>query len=225
MKLWIENINNPSAVYQEADPGGLFEDMNNDPVCWDVHGIGAKHEAGRKLDYKFVRDQLKILAATEANADFSNWASVSEANKEIYSRWHVAPYTLRVPGVQTEEKDKEYWRDVVFKTEGIDVDKLQGRARIYEEMRLCVADYVRRYVWDANDYLVNLSNAQALFKDVFLLKEYFIAANDPSFKQWICNEVGSSYENDGFEEKSYHLQDLEDDLLDIYAGIYNGIFE
>jgi hypothetical protein len=46
------------------------------------------------------------------------------------------------------------------------------------------------------------------------LKDDFIANNDPYFGQFLKST--GDYELNGFKSKSYWLQELEDELLEIY---------
>lgn len=168
-------------------------------------------------DYLFYRDAINIILITKANPnsptiDFSGWGTLTSSEQEIMSRYVLCPYALRLT-VFTEAEDKENWKSLVQITQGLESPStpFTGRALVVEKMRGLIADKVRVEQ-------MTMATSQQFFKDVFELTEWYMRAACPDFKLWLTNEVGSPYENDGFEQKVYWSQQLEDELMDIYNG-------
>jgi hypothetical protein len=124
------------------------------------------------------------------------------------SRYILAPYTLRLT-IHTDTIDEQNWFNLIQVTQGLDSQKepFTGRTLLIEKMRKCIANKVRKE-------LMTIATSQQFFKDVFQMLEWYIRAACPDFKLWLTN--ASPYDADGFEEKSYWTQDLEDELMDIY---------
>jgi hypothetical protein len=113
----------------------------------------------------------------------------------------------------SDETDYNNWEELIEKTQGTPTQIYIGRAKTFDEMRRCVAHRVRKE-------LMSMEQSQQMLKDVGLMVDWFIRANSPEFKQWLTNEVGSPYEFDGFEQKTYFNQQLMEELYDIYNGNY-----
>jgi hypothetical protein len=211
-KLWIENISIPAILYQEDTPSGDYLDKTNDAVYWDLYGM-------QVMDYIFVRDNINNLLFPICNPnypptiDFSGWNNLTAAQKEIMARYVLAPYALRLT-IYTDQEDKNHWQSLIQVTQGLQNNNylFTGRAMIIEKMRSCVADKVRIETF-------SMAESQIFFKDVFDFTEWYIRAACPDFKQWLTNEIGSPYENDGFAQKSYYSEALKNSLMDIYNGV------
>ncbi len=206
-KFWVENIaDNPACVWSENVPAsGDFIDRTNDLVYWDRYGKNI-------LDLDRYRYEMKAPFYALAGTQLENWASLSAEIKEIGARMFFIPYALRLT-VVSEEQDYINWEAIIEKTQGTPTEIYIGRAKIFDEMRRCVAHRVRKE-------LMPMSDSQQMLKDVGLMVDWFIRANSPEFKQWLTNEVGSQYENNGFAQATYYNATLKDELYDIYNGNY-----
>lgn len=205
-KLWVENIDNPSVVFSETAPNENFTDKSNDLIAWDKYGY-------KVLDLDRYRYEMKLPFYTLAGFSLENWAGLSAEIKEIGARYFFVPYALRVPDVVTDQQDYNNWEDLIIKTQGTPTEIYIGRAKTFDEMRKRVAHRVRKEQ-------MSMTESQQMLKDVGQIVDWFIRANSPDFKQWLTNEVGSPYENDGFAQKNYYNASLKDELYDIYNGNY-----
>jgi hypothetical protein len=206
-KFWVENIlDNPACAWSEvAPPSGGFIDRTNDLVYWDKYGKNV-------LDLDRYRYEMKTPFYTQAGLQLENWATLSAEIKEIAARMFFVPYILRLT-VVSEEQDYLNWEVIIDKTQGAPTDIYVGRAKTFDVMRKVVAHRVRKE-------LLSMSDSQQMLKDVGQMADWFIRANSPDFKQWIINEVGTPYENNGFQQTTYYNQTLKDELYDIYNGNY-----
>lgn len=202
-KFLIENDENiPAILWQEGAKNG-FTDKVNDIFILDKYGES-------KIGFKRTRDLIKARVILDVNPnyptiDFSGWAAYSQDKKDIAIRWVVSPYSLRI-AVISDTQDSVNWGIVVDKTK-------KGRADIVEIMRILVSEEFRKEVLvkdDLDDFWVTVES----------LMNSYIGANTIDFNNWIVNKIGSNYENDGFEQKSYWSQTLEDGLMGIYNGEY-----
>lgn len=210
-KLWVENIDHPAVKYQQDSPGEDWLDKSTDAISWDLYG-------GYVLDYLMYRDKINEILFIKANPnyptiDFSGFFSVLTGQERfLMCKYVLAPYALRLM-VVSEEEDYYHWEQLVRITKGNELLEYPytGRALVVEKMRRYVAHLVRKE-------LMTMTDSQQFFEDVFTLVELYIASANPKFKQWLTNMVGTPYENDGFEQKPYWTQDLEDNLMIIYNG-------
>lgn len=206
-KFWVENIlDNPACAWSEvAPPSGGFIDRTNDLVYWDKYGKNV-------LDLDRYRYEMKTPFYALAGTQLENWASLSSEIKEIAARMFFIPYSLRLT-IVSEQQDYDNWETIIDKTQGTPTEIYVGRAKTFDVMRKHVAHMARKE-------LMTMTNSQQMLKDVGQMADWFIRANDPAFKQWITNEVGSPYENNGFAQTPYYSLGLKEDLYDIYNGNY-----
>lgn len=210
-KLWIENIANPSVLYQEADPGTGWTDESADESAWDLYGHFV-------MDYIFYRKKINGILFPIANPnypptiDFSGWASLTAAQKLLMTTYLLAPCALRLT-IVTDAEDKANWRNLLTISQGLDSiqDVFIGRAASVEAMRQEVGEWVRVET-------LTIEDGQDFFKAVYILTDWYIRAETPDFSEWIQNTVGSPYENDGFAEKTYYTVARRDGLMAIYNG-------
>lgn len=206
-KLWVENGQAiPAVVYAENPTNLDFTDYETSIEKWSEYGLQVK-------DFNFVRNKILTLVVSIVQPNYSLWNNLTLDQKKIACKFVVAPYALRVPTIFTDEEDKEHWRKVLELTQGQPISVMQGRARIFQEMRIYVGEYLR------TDQ-ITLANTQDFYKSVYNLANWFVNSNSPDFKWWINNEVGTPYENDGFAQKSYYSQAIKDGLNTIYSGDY-----
>ena len=130
---------------------------------------------------------------------------MSAEKKLIACKYFLIPYSVRIQLI-SDSDDSENWDYLLHQT------KL-SRQSCVESMRIKTGQYMRLG-------LLTLAQTQTFYKEVFQYINWFNDANAPDFKQWLTNEVGSPYENNGFEDKSYYLAQLQTDLLEIYNGNY-----
>lgn len=201
---------NPEDYFKAIEgtvPDG-FQDISS-AEGWDNYGYIVK-------DYLFYRYEIQVILIPLANPNyptinFSGWGNLTASQKEIMSRYILAPYSLRLT-VFSDADDEKNWFNLLNITQGLPTHRYTGRALLIERMRKHVANKVRREE-------LALASTQQFFEDIFLLIQYYIASANPKFKLWLTNAVGTAYENDGFEQKSYWSQQLEDELMDIYNGV------
>ncbi len=206
-KLWTENIEVlPAILFQEADPGEDFTDRTNDMFAWDLYGQ-------RVLDYKRVRDNISPLFYAVAGSVLENWAGLDGATKLIGAKYFFATYALRVPDVVSEQVDSDNWEILTDLSEGHDKSNYVGRADTVEAMRIYITHKLRIEV-------LTLADIQDIYRTVTDLLTFYIKTADPKFYQWLTNEVGSVYEEEGFAQKSYYDAEIKADLLSILAGNY-----
>lgn len=184
----------PPIVYGDVLPVG-YEDITS-MITWD---------ASNHLDWSRRRDEISTLFYAEAGAQLQNFANMSAAKKLLACKYFLIPYNIRLQ-IISEETDMEHWAELLQYTK-------ESRQTCVEAMRKHVGQYIR-----TGD--LTLAQTQAFFKDVRVHIQLFNDTNAPDFKQWLTNEVGSPYENDGFAQKSYFSSGLLAELLDIYNGNY-----
>lgn len=210
-KLWIENNSIPAVLWQEEQPTGDWLDKTNDAESWDLYGKYV-------MDYLFYRDKINTILFAKANPnlptiDFSGFFTVLTANERLLMcKYVLAPYALRT-AVVSDEIDYQNWDILLEITQGLETNdkKYTGRALLIEKMRRHVAHKVRKE-------LMTMADSQSFYKDCGGLTTWYIRAACPDFKQWITNEVGSAYENDGFAQKTYYSETLMNELMSIYNG-------
>lgn len=157
------------------------------------------------LDWARRRDVILPQFYMEAGSQLENFSSLSTKKKMIACDFFLIPYNIRLMFV-TNEQDSKNWEFLLKKTK-------ESRKDCIEAMRLKTGEYMRTGQ-------LTLVQTQLFYKDVFDYINWFEDANAPDFKQWLTNEVGSAYENNGFEQASYYSSQLKTDLMDIYNGNY-----
>lgn len=205
-KLWIENVDlHPSSYWGDIAPSVNFTDKSNDLISWDLYG-------SQVLDFDRYRYQMKAPFYALAGNQLQNWASLIDEVKAIAVKMFFVPYALRLT-IVSDEQDVINWERILTLTQGTPTEQYVGRAKTFDVMRICVAHRVRKETMSMND-------SQQMLKDVGQIIDWYIRVNAPDFKQWLTNEIGSAYENNGFEQKSYYNLSLEDELYSIYNGNY-----
>lgn len=169
---------------------------------WDLFSRGA-------TDYIFSRYEIQTILIPLANPnypiiDFSGWVGLTASHKSLMAKHILAPKGLRRTIVSSEQ-DIINWRFLIEVTKS-------DRKRLVERMRAKVSDMVL-------EETMSIASTQDFFKDIFPLTEFYIQTANPAFKFWLTNAVGTIYMLDGFEQKPYWSQALEDSLMNIYEGI------
>lgn len=205
-KLWIENNQDiPAVVWQEAQPEGDFTDKTNDLQAWATYG-------SQVLDLDRYRYEMKVLFYTLAGNQLQNWETLTTEQKLIGAKYFFVPYALRLT-VLTDDEDARNWDKLVEETQGTPVQIYKGRAKTFDEMRKRVSHSVRKEE-------MSITQSQQMLKDVGQMVDWYIRANTPDFKQWLTNEIGTAYENNGFAQTEYYNETLKNELYDIYNGNY-----
>jgi hypothetical protein len=155
---------------------------------------------------------MKAPFYTLAGSQLENWATLSNEIKSIAVEMFFVPYALRLT-IVTEQEDMYNWERILTLTQGTPTESYQGRAKTFDVMRISVAHRVRVET-------MSMSDSQRMLKDVGLLVDWYIRTNAPDFKEWLMNEAGSQYENNGFAQKSYYTVSLRDELYSVYNGNY-----
>jgi hypothetical protein len=199
-------------VFVSEEVSGIFEyvwlDSVEDGYEQVIHegsaicGIDAFWKRADR-SYTFARYEMSVLLIGIVGPVFANWNNLTSNEKECVARHILAPYGLRVPAVFSDQDDTVNTDSLLDKT-------LIDRQNTIEKMRRSV------FVQKVRTGQMTLASSQAFAKDTKALFDLYILSNDPSFKQWLTNAVGSPYENDGFEQKAYWTQELEDELVYIY---------
>lgn len=196
------NTSEISYIASESLPEG-YTDIST-IENWDKSGKNVK-------DYIFVRYEIQLLLIQIVGNDFSNWGDLTAIEKQIVSKHILAPYALRLT-IFSDEEDKKNWNIFLENSEGNPSLLYKGRALIIKKMRKLISENVRKEVW-------TISVIQQIYKDILDYTNWYIKVSANDLIQWITNEVGSDYENEGFAQKSYYSELLRDDLINIYNGI------
>jgi hypothetical protein len=213
MKLYVENNESIPAikVLQDSDPAPSGYTEKTSIEDWYKYGnevLGAFFG----FNYLTWRTEIFNLIIGIVGNDYTNWNNLNNEQKSIAIDLILAPYSLRVPTI-SDEQDLKNWNELIVISQGLPVSKYEGRAKIIEKMREAVSNELRTETMSKED-------ADLFYKDTFDLISYFQASNSPDFKQWLTNEVGTPYENNGFAQKIYYSITRKNYLLSIYQGNY-----
>ena len=185
-------------------PYKLFTSTIDDSDYEDISSI-EKWDNSNLLDWARRRDEIVPLFYGEAGQSLENFAGMSIEKKLIACKYFLIPYAIRMQLI-TDTEDAENWDFLLGQTKS-------SRISCVEAMRIKVGQYMRLGS-------ISLADTQDFYKSVYEYIIWFDDCNAPDFKQWLTNEVGSPYENTGFEQKSYFDSNMRDDLMDIYNGNY-----
>jgi hypothetical protein len=185
----------------------------------DIITVGSNEFVSETLEYDAQRNWLKVLFLAkdpdQVNpSEAGAFPELTTAEQSIVCQFILMPHYYRIM-FHGESGDFENWDILVKRTEGVPYDLLEGRALIYENMRLAVSEFVRCEAWVYGDYYANLTHAQNLFRDVFVMKELFIGSNDFEFRDFITS-TGVHDETTGFKSKDYYISGLEALLIATY---------
>lgn len=213
MKLYVENNEAIPAikVLQDSDPAPSGYTQKTSIEDWHQYG-GEVLDAFFGFNYLTWRTQIFNLVIGIVGPTYTNWNNLNQDQKNIAINLILAPYSLRVPTI-TDEQDLKNWNELIIISQGLPVLKYTGRAKIVEKMREAVGNELRVETMAKEDIdLFYSSTSQYL--------QYYIASNSPEFKQWLTNEVGSPFENEGFAQEICYSIARKDYLLQIYQGNY-----
>lgn len=157
------------------------------------------------LDWSRRRDEILPLFYAESGNQLQNFADMSIEKKLIGCKYFLLPYNIRTT-IISDEQDSINW-DFLLKMTKI------SREECVEAMRVKVGQYMRLGT-------LTLEETQDFYTRVYQMIIWFDGANKPDFKQWLFNEVGSPYENNGFAQMTYYSESIKNDLMDIYNGSY-----
>lgn len=194
-----DNQLNPSYVYQEDILAG-YTDVTNNSIDWSL--------ARNILDYNRRRNKIATLLTIKGNSayptiNWNNWNSLSSDEKTLAAIMAICPYSLRNT-IFSDTEDSINFNYVLTQTK-------EGRIAIIEEMRLCMASYMRLSI-------ITLANLQDVYESINNEINYFRDSNNSKLKQWITNEIGSIYFLTGFASKPYYNSDIKDAIMLIYNG-------
>ncbi len=150
-------------------------------------------------------DEILPLFYAESGSQLENFTGMSIEKKMIGCKYFLIPYNIRMMLI-SDQQDMINWDFLLKQT------KL-SRESCVEAMRIKVGQYMRLGT-------LTLEQTQDFYTNVYQYIIWFNEANKPDFKQWLFNEVGSPYENNGFAQMPYFSEQMRDDLLDIYNGNY-----
>lgn len=209
MKLFIQDSDGAIIVGQDSDPtpSGYTDSTN-------LLEVATNEKVAARMEYNRLRAWVNELFLAKGVDVATAFVACSTAEKIEVCRFILIDYTTRLLFF-TDDQDWENWLILVNRSEGNPNAIIEGRRRVYNDLRVKVSDYVRREAWAPLDYYANLSKAQELFRDVSEYKGLYIGSNDPIFKEFLSS-TGQFDETTGMKSKSYWRQDLEDDLMEIY---------
>lgn len=157
------------------------------------------------FDWAVRRDVYSPYFYALAGAQLQNWGTLTYSIKLLACKFFYAPYNLRVT-IVTDTDDAINWDSLLSRTK-------RSREACVEAMRKKVGQYMRLGS-------ITLAQTQDFYVCVYEFVIWFEQANKPDFKQWLTNEVGSPYENDGFAQRAYYTVQMKDDIMSIYNGNY-----
>lgn len=211
-KLHSEDMVDGSISYSDANFSNNLIIRTNEELTVDQKAILdyiiSNHVVDsdyKKLDWSRRRDILSPLFYAKAGNQLQNFSNLPLRDKLIGCVYFFVPYNVRVQ-IISNLQDKKNWEFLLAKTK-------ESRETCTESMRRCAGQYIR-----TGD--LTLAQTQQFYKDVRPHVQNFNEVNSPDLKQWLTNEVGSAYENNGFAQKSYYSTALRDDLMNIYNGNY-----
>lgn len=171
---------------------------------WDLYGE-------RILDYLQVRIRIQTILMTKMYGSFTNWGTLSNSEKNVAVKWILVPYSLRIT-VVNDATDKINWDRLVELSMGDGkIINLTGRALMIEKMRRYVSEQLRIEVLAKNDI-------DDFYFTIESMVNAFVKTNSNYFKNWINNTVGTTYENNGFKQKSYYSDEKRDYINNILNG-------
>jgi len=196
------------------------EDVSGDVLAWEAHYERLK--INFMHFYKVISGV--ILAKTNSQfplvVDWDNFDTLTDGEKRVAVQYLVhfgesfIPESTRIEDNEevrdswkfSSEKDRSNWDFVLKMTK-------EGREGLEEQMRERVGDFI-----PSGD--ISLTDTQIFFRDLWPKTLYWIQTNDPEFKAWLCSTDSGGYDHtlDGFSSKTYHTQEIEDSLVEIYDG-------
>ena len=189
----VENLPGEPYVTSETSPGVEYANVSSIANWFNYDGL----DWGRRRVY------IKPLFYAAVGPNFVNYANLTQEEKIIGGLCFLSPYALRLQ-LWSDAEDKDVWMNVIAETK-------KTRVRTIEVMRKNVAEYIRTG-------LLTLLQTQMFDKDSSDMIAWYERSDARDFYQWLTNEVGSPYENDGFAQKSYYIVALKDSLVSIYNG-------
>jgi hypothetical protein len=207
MRLYKELTDHYSLLVGTFSCPSGYEDITS------IIGVGNEPNLFNIMEYNTIRKWVLMLLLEKDSNQGVAFSLCSLEEQITICKWILMPYAVRM-SFFTDEEDRMNWEDLVIRTEGNPLALIHGRSLIYQRLRICVTNYVRKETWFPGDYYANLNYAQQFLRDVYLMKEFFIAANDPEFGQFLRSD--GVHSSTGLNSKLYWLQSLEDDLLEIY---------
>lgn len=183
-----------------------YTDVSNNIIAVARYGI-------IRIGFKRTRDLLKVLIPTKLQSG----QTLTPAEMSVGVNFIVLPYQMRL-AVVSDEQDANNWRQMVILTEGSDADNLEGRRRIYEELRITVSHFLRKE-------LLTVSDLEDFYNDIKDLSDTYIATNSPALEVFLrgVNFTGSSKYNNlvgEFERKTYFSVELRTALNEVLNGSY-----
>lgn len=188
-KLWIENITNPAVLFQENDPGGVFEDKSDDILSW--------YNSKNILTWFLRRGKISPLFYSVAGNGLENFAGLTTEIKLIACELFLIPYSVRMQLISNEQ-DILNWGNLLTRSK-------YHRKECIERMRLYTGDYMRTGI-------LTLAQSQQFFNDVSEYIYRYEETNGSEFKAFIDGTDGV------FETKDYYSTGLQTGLLNIYTG-------
>lgn len=199
-----------------APKPGLVVDDNtfSDPDYEDITTIvNVDKYAKVGLQYIQIRGVLQTLVVAITGPSYANWNDLSSEEKLIAAKYVLAPYALRV-SVISDDQDLEFFKVLLEQTAGYKKDILYGRRRVVEEMRQYIGLGVYR------KEILSKADIDDIYYTTNGILDSYIASNNPAFKYWLNNTVGTPYETNGFAQKSYYTADIKDALNKIMLFDY-----
>jgi hypothetical protein len=189
----VENIPSDPFITAEVSPGVTYEDYSSITNWYNYNG----------LDWGRRRAFIRPLFYAAVGPNFQDYNNLTQEEKLVGGWCFFSPYALRLQ-LWSDEEDKEVWMNVITETK-------RTRMRTVEAMRKAVAEEIRIGT-------LTLLQTQLFDKDTSDMIAWYERSDAKDFYQWLTNEVGSPYENDGYAQTSYYIPTLKDKLMSIYNG-------
>jgi hypothetical protein len=193
----LESLSIAGTITDGAGDQTFFDDF--DPT--NVKPPTAITDIAKNWKINYTDFGVARVAMADAVAEKGGFDRLSDFEKHIAARWFVAPFENRML-IITEDEDKENWMFLLKHTKPARDQRIEiARRKISYEL----------ITKDASDLYLSVDNYIRAFS----------IANMPDLIQWIGNELGTPYENDGFAQKPYFSAARRDMLIDVLKdGIY-----
>lgn len=189
----VENLPSEAFITAEVSPGVTYEDYSSITNWYNYDG----------LDWGRRRAFIRPLFYAAVGPNFQNYANLTQEEKLIGGWCFFSPYNLRLQ-LWSDQEDQYVWMNVITETK-------RTRIRTIEAMRKAVAEEIRIGV-------LTLLQTQMFDKDTSDMIAWYERSDAKDFYQWLTNEVGSPYENNGYAQTTYYILTLKDTLVSIYNG-------
>ena len=191
MKLLREDIGKP---FVNEDVSGIFPYQFSETVeaGWiEVTGILNTHlYGGHAADYVRATKEMAVLFNEKTGATESDkWANCDAVEQSVLAERHIVSSVLRLEVVSVSED--------MYNFNAHAVESISSRQNRIDKATVSIGYQIPSTV-----------NRVDLFTDIFSLIEGFVKVNDASLHNYMHST--GSYVGNGFKEKAYWSQEVED---------------